>query len=139
MNDGAPFEGPVFPGISTEEVRPQSESQEVGTASAHVSSQLPPITTDSPDEAGKSDSDQLPLPENENETWTEAKNQRRCDLIDRKYAGGLTPAETRELAQLHAQMLRHSQRVAPLPIEAADRLYKELLAGVNAARSPKNP
>jgi hypothetical protein len=32
--------------------------------------------------------------------WTEEKNQRRCDLIDRKFAGGLTPPELLELAQL---------------------------------------
>jgi hypothetical protein len=58
-------------------------------------------------------------------------NQRRCDLINRKYAGGITPAETRELAHLQEQMLRHRQRVAPLPIEAAERLYKQLLADVS--------
>src|SRR5262245_38217749 len=34
-----------------------------------------------------------PAPADGDETWTEAKNQRRCDLIDRKYAGGLAPAE----------------------------------------------
>src|SRR4051794_27664477 len=34
------------------------------------------------------------------ETWTEEKNQRRCDLIDRKYAGRLTVDETVELARL---------------------------------------
>jgi hypothetical protein len=49
--------------------------------------------------------------------WSEAKNQRRCDLIDRKYAGQLTPPEAVELAQLQEQMLRYRQRVAPLPLE----------------------
>jgi hypothetical protein len=61
------------------------------------------------------------------EPWSEAKNQRRCDLIDRKYAEGLTPTETAELAQLQEQMLRHRQRVAPLPLEDAWRLHQELL------------
>ena len=75
------------------------------------------------------------MPETESETWTEAANQRRCDLIDRKYAGGLTPAETSELALLQAQMLRHRQRVAPLPLEDARCLYKELLAGVITSRA----
>ena len=59
--------------------------------------------------------------------WTEAKNQRRCDLIDRKYAAGLTPSEAVELARLQEEMLRYRQRVAPLPLEAARRLHQELL------------
>ena len=62
------------------------------------------------------------------EPWTEAKNQRRCDLIDRKYAGGLNPAEAVELARLQDEMLRHRQRVAPLPLEDARRLHQELLS-----------
>jgi hypothetical protein len=66
-------------------------------------------------------------PSNGDEEWTDAKNQRRCDLIDRKYAGSLTPAETVELAQLQEQMLRHRRRVAPLPLDEARRLYQELL------------
>jgi hypothetical protein len=60
--------------------------------------------------------------------WTEAKNQRRCDLIDRKYAGALTAAEVVEVARLQDEMLRHRQRVAPLPLEDARRLHQELLA-----------
>ncbi len=32
--------------------------------------------------------------------WTEEKNQRRCDLIDRKYDHGLGPTEETELALL---------------------------------------
>src|SRR3954447_18234000 len=52
----------------------------------------------------------------EEEPWTEAKNERRCDLIEREYKGqGLTPAEAVELARLQDAMLRHRQRVAPLP------------------------
>ena len=74
------------------------------------------------------------VPSNGDETWTEAKNQRRCDLIDRKYAGSLTPAEAVELAQLQEQMLRHRQRVAPLPLEDARQLHQELLT--RAASQP---
>jgi hypothetical protein len=75
-----------------------------------------------------------PSPGNGDEPWTEAKNQRRCDLIDRKYAGNLTPPEAIELAQLQEQMLRHRQRVAPLPLEDARRLHQELLT-----RAPSHP
>jgi hypothetical protein len=73
-------------------------------------------------------------PANEDEPWTDAKNQRRCDLIDRKYAGSLTPREAVELAQLQEQMLRHRRRVAPLPLEDARRLHQELLT--RAAAQP---
>ncbi|MCI0641510.1 MAG: hypothetical protein L0Y72_12470 [Gemmataceae bacterium] len=60
--------------------------------------------------------------------WTKTKNDRRCDLIDRKHGGvKLTPAEAFELAQLQAQMLRYRQRVAPLPLEEARQLHQELL------------
>ena len=75
-----------------------------------------------------------PLTANGDEPWTEAKNQRRCDLIDRKYAGSLTPPEAVELAQLQEQMLRYRQRIAPLPLEDARRLHQELLT--KAASQP---
>ncbi len=60
--------------------------------------------------------------------WTEARNARRCELIDRKYAGGLTPQERVELAGLQDEMLRYRQSVAPLPLEQARCLHQELLA-----------
>jgi hypothetical protein len=63
---------------------------------------------------------------NGDEAWTDAKNDRRCGLIDRKYAVGLTPAEAAELAVLQEQMLRYRQRVAPLPLDGARRLHQEL-------------
>lgn len=68
------------------------------------------------------------------EDWTEAKNARRCELIDRKYAGVLTPQEGIELAGLQDEMLRYRQRVAPLPLEDARRLHQELLAKARAAQ-----
>lgn len=70
------------------------------------------------------------------EEWTDAKNDRRCDLIDREFDGPpLTPAEMVELAGLQDEMLRYRQRVAPLPIEDARRLHQELLAKVAAQES----
>jgi hypothetical protein len=74
------------------------------------------------------------VPADSDEPWTEARNQRRCDLIDRKYAGTLTAPEAVELAQLQEQMLRYRQRVAPLPLEDARRLHQELLT-----RAPSQP
>jgi hypothetical protein len=70
---------------------------------------------------------------NGDEPWTEDLNQRRCDLINRKYAGTLAPAEAFELARLQEQMLRYRQRVAPLPLDDARRLHQELLEKARAA------
>jgi DNA-directed RNA polymerase subunit F len=72
------------------------------------------------------------------EEWTDAKNERRCELIDRKFDGPpLTPTESAELAQLQEEMLRYRQRVAPLPIEDARRLHQELLAQAGGPESAK--
>jgi hypothetical protein len=61
------------------------------------------------------------------EEWTDAKNQRRCDLIDRKYDTGLTAPEEAELAVLQAAMYRHVDRVSPLPIDATRLLHQQIL------------
>jgi hypothetical protein len=74
-------------------------------------------------------------PPDEDQPWTKSKNDRRCDLIDRKYAGTLGSAEAEELAELQKQMLQHLQIVAPLPLEDARRQYQELLAR-SASRPP---
>ena len=64
----------------------------------------------------------------DDEPWTNEKNERRCELIDRKYKGNpLSPAEALELARLQEQMIRYRERVAPLPLEAARRLHQDLL------------
>jgi predicted DNA-binding antitoxin AbrB/MazE fold protein len=60
--------------------------------------------------------------------WTEAKNERRCVLIEREIDGTLTPEETAELKGLQEEMLRYRRRVAPLPFEDAQKLQEELLA-----------
>jgi len=69
------------------------------------------------------------------EEWTDAKNNRRCDLIDRKYSGGLTTREAVELADLQNEMIRHRQRVAPLPLNDARKLHQELLTLALATKS----
>src|SRR5262245_44126900 len=92
-------EKPLFPCASTDKVAAHLRLLGVSAASTGRSSRLGvPIATVSPHEDEIADYDQPPWPKNEDETWTEQKNQRRCDLIDRKYAVGLTPVETRELA-----------------------------------------
>jgi hypothetical protein len=59
--------------------------------------------------------------------WTDAKNDRRCALIDRKYAGTLTSQEAIELHTLQEEMQRSLDRVAPLPLAETRRLHQELL------------
>jgi hypothetical protein len=68
----------------------------------------------------------------EDEPWTEAKNSRRCVLIDQEINGRLTADEAMELARLQREMLRHRRRVAPLPLEDARRLHQQLLAQAQA-------
>jgi hypothetical protein len=67
--------------------------------------------------------------------WTEARNQRRCDLIDREIDGTLTSAERVELEDLQEQMLRYRHRVAPLPLEPLRKLHQELLEKAAKARA----
>jgi hypothetical protein len=69
--------------------------------------------------------------------WTDAKNARRIELIKKKHAAGLSPAEYVELGGLQDEMLRFRQKVAPLPLEDARRLHQELLARAAAPKSPK--
>ena len=45
----------------------------------------------------------------------------------------LPPEEARELENLQRQMSQYLDRVAPLPLEDARRLYDELLAKAEAA------
>ena len=66
----------------------------------------------------------IPPPKEEQATsheaeWTDEKNRRRCELIDRKYDHGLSPAEEAELALLQDAMYRAVDRVAPLPTTTA--------------------
>lgn len=62
--------------------------------------------------------------------WNAAMDARRCALIDREIAGLLTTDEAAELRTLQAAMLCHRRRVAPLPIDEARRLHRNLSAKV---------
>jgi hypothetical protein len=69
--------------------------------------------------------------------WTEARNERRCDLIEKEIDGTLTPAEAAELQALQQAMLKYRHKVAPLPIAAVRKLHDELLAKAGRAHSAK--
>ena len=61
------------------------------------------------------------------DAWTDAMNDRRCELIDRKYVGpALTPAEMLELAVLQEEMLRYRDRVAPLANATVDVVKRRM-------------
>lgn len=68
--------------------------------------------------------------------WTSAKNQRRCDLIDREIDGQLTPDERVELEELQQRLRRYVNEVAPLPLEPLRKLHQELLE--KAAKAQTN-
>src|SRR5436309_2264650 len=66
-----------------------------------------------------------PLPEDDGE-WTEAKNERRCELVDKDIDGTLTPPEAVELLVLQQAMLKYRNKVValagPESNEEADRV-----------------
>jgi hypothetical protein len=74
----------------------------------------------------------------EQEEWSEEKNRRRCELIDRKYDHGLSPAEQAELALLQNAMYRHIDKIAPLPLDAARGLHQELLEKASRSKGTNN-
>ncbi len=61
------------------------------------------------------------------ESWTNAKNQRRCALIDKKYESVLSSAEEAELNLLQDEAIRYRRRVAPLPLDYARELHQRLV------------
>jgi hypothetical protein len=69
-----------------------------------------------------------------NGAWSEAKNARRCALIDSEIEGRLSAGEAVELHLLQREMLAHRHKVAPLPLAEARKLRQELLA--KARRRP---
>ena len=62
--------------------------------------------------------------------WTEEKNRRRCELIDKEIAGTLSGEEGTELEGLQQAMLAYRRQVAPLPLDDLRALHQELLDGV---------
>ncbi|ETX04831.1 MAG: hypothetical protein ETSY2_26460 [Candidatus Entotheonella gemina] len=63
----------------------------------------------------------------DHDAWTLEKNARRCELIDKDIAGTVTEVEKSELNNLQKQAISWRDRVAPLPVEGARKLYQELL------------
>jgi hypothetical protein len=66
--------------------------------------------------------------------WTDEKNRRRADLVDRQIAGTLTDEEQTELEGLQHQMRAYREQVAPLDLEATRRLHAELMEKARKAQ-----
>jgi hypothetical protein len=67
--------------------------------------------------------------------WTEAKNRRRCDLIDREIDGTMTPDERAELEGLQRELDRYVDAVAPLPLQPLRKLRQRLIKKAARARA----
>lgn len=61
------------------------------------------------------------------ENWTDEKEARRRELIDKDIAGTLTGEERTELALLDWQGNVHYDKIAPRPLEGVRRLHQQLL------------
>jgi hypothetical protein len=76
------------------------------------------------EEIAKSLAAELPT---DNGEWNDAKNERRCELIDKDIQGTLGAAERREFELLTQEMRVHRRAVAPIPLAGAIRLHQQLL------------
>jgi hypothetical protein len=63
----------------------------------------------------------------DNGDWSVEMDARRTELIDRDISGTLTLAERAELSELDRRANEHFDRVAPLPIEGARLLHKNVI------------
>ncbi len=71
------------------------------------------------------------------EDWSEEKNARRCALIRKKFADGLTPAEMAELDQLQEQVGQFREHFGPLAAGTLHALDSELQRMRNAQSRPE--
>lgn len=64
-----------------------------------------------------------------NGSWTDQKNNRRVELIDKRIVGSIAPDELLELAelQLQEQAEGHFDSIAPPPMQGVQELHHELL------------
>lgn len=68
--------------------------------------------------------------------WTEVKNARRCELIDKDIQGTISDAERSELDLLTRALRLHRRQVAPIPLAGASQLHQALLQSQQAGEAP---
>jgi hypothetical protein len=71
--------------------------------------------------------------------WTDAKNARRCALVDREIDGTITPEEAGELVVLQEQLFLERQRLAPVGLDDLRRLHQELLTKAHKQAGQDRP
>jgi hypothetical protein len=59
--------------------------------------------------------------------WSDQKDARRCELIDKDIAGTISDEERTELTVLERQANEYYDAVAPPPMEGARQLHQTLL------------
>jgi hypothetical protein len=59
--------------------------------------------------------------------WSDEKDTRRLELIDKKIAGSITDGELVELAELQRQGEVHFDQIAPPPMSGVRELHQQLL------------
>lgn len=64
---------------------------------------------------------------NDSGDWSDEKDERRCELIDKDIAGTITVEERAELADLEQQANAHFDSIAAPPMDGARQLHQELL------------
>ncbi|WP_417731544.1 hypothetical protein [Rosistilla oblonga] len=64
--------------------------------------------------------------------WTQEKDDRRCELIDREIAGTISLPESAELASLQRIAEQHFDEIASPPMEEALKLHKRLISQPDA-------
>jgi hypothetical protein len=68
--------------------------------------------------------------------WSEEKNTRRCNLIDKKIDSTISLAESVELQELQQQMLAYRHSKAPLPLDYIRKVRKQLLDDIAGDQEP---
>lgn len=96
---------------------------EVGSALIQTRRPDPPVGATA-SETGKGPAEPA---EDLSELWTEEKNDRRCELIDRDLEGTITESEKLELERLQQRFHEYLDTVVPPPLDGAQRLHRELL------------
>ncbi|WP_145346607.1 hypothetical protein [Rosistilla ulvae] len=64
--------------------------------------------------------------------WPQAKDDRRCELIDREIAGTISLSERAELASLQRGAEQHFDEIASPPMEESLKLHKRLISRPDA-------
>src|SRR5262245_7244334 len=55
-----------------------------------------------------------------NGSWTEAKNDRRCELIRKKFSTGIDQTDGEELSRLQEEISAYRARTVPLPYDVVE-------------------